>query len=489
MKAAILADLHITDFIGTVKQDVLDWLAAKLREAKPDLVVLIGDMTAQGTDFQNKRVLDFVDALALPWCSTPGNAEFRTSRDNAQPWYVAPPKGVPILLVDSSDYNPPADDLRAMAALSNNANYLLATHVPPYEWPEDAQNALKAAQERHAITAVIAGHQHDDGADRLRGLDPDKAAGGPPMFELWDNDSGAWRRSQIVMEEADVRTWPKAEREALFAQFGVAAMWEPLETLESAMELKIPHIELREGSLPQLDERVLLARISKWREACGKTLSLHLPNLTPNDDGGKLRASAERAVRLGCNRVTLHVPAVTAIEFPKFRKELIDNFLSRMEPLLQSPIDIGIENLHTYTGKESDEQRNYGCTIAECREWIDTLRAATGNSRIGFHFDIGHARNNRPFNSAENLSDYYKELCPIANGCHFHQVNPAPTDGDSGNHTQFTGLYEKFISLAGFFLAWRKGQFAPNPPIYLEIRGKGLGIQNYIKLKELIVGK
>ena len=486
MKAAILADLHITDFIGTVKQDVLDWLAAKLCAVKPDIVILIGDMTALGNDFQNRRVLDFVNGLALPWCSTPGNAEFRTSRENARPWYVAPPKGAPILLVDSSDYNPPVEDLQAMTALPDNANFLLATHVPPYEWPEEAQNALKAAQERRAITAVIAGHQHDDGADRLRGLDPDKAAGGPPMFELWDNDSGAWRRSQVVMEEADVRAWPQAEREALFSRFGVAAMWEPLETLESAVELKIPHIELREGSLLQLDERVLLAQISKWRDSCGETLSLHLPNLTPNDDGGKLRASAERAVRMGCSRVTLHVPAVTAADFPKCASTLLNNFKERMSPLLDKPIDIGIENLHTYAGKESDEQRNYGCTIAECRNWIDMLRRNTGCPRIGFHFDIGHARNNRPFNSAENLSDYYKELCPIANGCHFHQVNPAPTGGDSGNHTPFTGLYEKFISLAGFFLAWRRGQFALNPPIYLEIRGKGLGIQTYGKLQELI---
>ncbi len=487
MKTAILADLHITDFPGTVKQDVLDWTAAKLHETRPDLIVLIGDMTAMGTDCQNQRMFGFLNGLDIPWCSTPGNAELRTNRKNARQWIVAPPKGAPLLLVNSSDVIPTESDMKAMSALPSDARRLLCTHVPPGRWPEEMQNALKSAQKRRAITAVIAGHQHDDGDDRLRGLDPDKAAGGPPMFELWNNDSGDWHRSQIVMEEADIRTWPLAEREEFFSRFGVSAMNEPLETLQCAAELKIPHIELRHGSLGPLDENVLRVSIEKWRNRGGETLSMHLPNLTPGDDHGSLCAAVERALRLGCNRVTLHVPAVTAVDFPKYRNELLANFLERMAPLLDKSVDIGIENLHTYAGKEADAQRNYGCTISECREWIETLRNATGNPRIGFHFDIGHARNNPPFNSAENVSDYYAKLCPMANGCHFHQVNPAPSEGENGNHTPFTGLYEKFISLAGTFLAWRKGQFKLNPPIFLEIRGKGLGVDTYKKLRHLII--
>ncbi|MBO4511887.1 MAG: hypothetical protein J5746_03910, partial [Victivallales bacterium] len=208
---------------------------------------------------------------------------------------------------------------------------------------------------------------------------------------------------------------------------------------------------------------------------------------TAKDDGGALLASAERALRLGCQRVTLHVPAVTAAVFPEHKERLLANFMTRMAPLLDSPVDIGIENLHTYAGKTDDAQRNYGCTIAECRDWIEELREASGNARIGFHLDIGHARNNAPFNSRENLSDYYAEMGAIANGCHFHQVVLKPAAGDSGNHNPFTGLYTKMISLAGYFLAWRAGQFALNPPVFLEIHGKGLGIQNYNKLKHLIL--
>ena len=487
MKIAVLADLHLTACRTSVKLDVLTWLAAELRTRRPDLILAIGDLTALGTEDQSRRMRAFLDGTGLPWCSTPGNAEFRTCPDLAAPWYVAPPSGAPLLLVDSANYDPPARDLQAMAALPDGAGFLLATHVPPYEWPEEARLALDAAMERRAITAVIAGHQHNDGTERLRGLDPDKSAGGPPMFEMWDNGDGDWTRAPVEMTSADIRTWPLEAREALFRQFGVCTMWTTLETIAEAIQLRIPHLELREPALQKLSKDALIDALGDWRRECGRTLSLHLPNLTAGDDGGALRLSAERALRLGCTRVTLHVPAVTAADFPHCQTALLDNFLERMKPLLDSPVDIGIENLHTSPGRQTDDLRNYGCTIAECRSWIETLREATGNSRIGFHLDIGHARNNAPFNSTENLSDFYAEMGMLVNGCHFHQVSPTHAKGDSGNHNPFTGLYDKMISLAGFFLAWRKGQFPLLPPIYLEIRGAGLGIQTYNTLRKLIL--
>ena len=135
MKTAILADLHLTACRTSVKHAVLDWLAHELRSRKPDLVVAIGDLTALGTEDQNQRLIHFLDGLGIPWCSTPGNAEFRTSSENARPWYVAPPSGAPLIFVDSANYEPPAADLEALAALPDHAGFLLATHVPPYEWP------------------------------------------------------------------------------------------------------------------------------------------------------------------------------------------------------------------------------------------------------------------------------------------------------------------------------------------------------------------
>ena len=486
MRIAVISDLHLTDSLNTVKWQVLEWLKSELRSQKPDLLMAIGDLTALGTEEQNRRMLSYINGLGIPWCSTPGNAEYRTCAANAAPWYVAPPADAPVFLIDTSRTMPPVADLHALAALPDNAGCILGTHVPPLAWNEEARHILDSARARGAIAALIAGHKHNDGDEIMRGLDPDKAAGGPPMYEIWENPGGVWHRTKHEMSAADVCSWSRAERERLFARFGVCTMRETLETLDSACRLHIPHIELRDAAVSELPENELRKALDTWRGECGRTLSLHLPNLNADDDSGALRASAERALRLGCQRVTLHVPAVSAAEYPACKDRLLENALCRLAPLLDAPIDIGIENLHTSPGKQDDAHRNYGCTIDECRTWIDALRNAAGNARIGFHFDIGHARNNAPFNSVENLSDYYVELCPIANGCHFHQVCQAPGTA-AANHNPFTGLYTKLISLAGFFLAWRAGQFTLEPPIFLEIRGKGLGIQTYKTLKQLIL--
>jgi len=488
MRIAFLADLHITDCAKSIKADVLEWLENELRQKRPDLLVLIGDMTAMGTEGQSQRLHKWLDAIGIPYCSTPGNAELRTSPEMAVRWRIASPADVPVILVDSSRGTPSLEELLALERLPDNAGFLLATHVPTDAWPQDAIEVLEKARVRRAVTAVVGGHQHVDGESKIRGLDPDKASGGPPMYCIFDNDAGAWRREDIAMNGADIRTWPEIERQRLFSRFGVSAMKETLETLETASTLHIPHIELRSGSIDVLPKRDVVAAVARWREAGGMCLSIHLPSLLPEDEQGRLRACVQQAVRLGCDRVTLHVPAVTPVVFPSCRSRLLENFLRDMAPLLECPVDIGIENLHTSPEKTDDMHRNYGCTIDECRSWIETLRAATGSKRIGFHLDIGHARNNPPFNSVENLSDFYAELGGIANGCHVHQVSPVAIAGESGNHQPFIGLYDKLISLAGFFYAWRKGQFPLIPPLFLEIRGSGLGIQTYLRLRYLILG-
>lgn len=490
MKIAVLADLHVTDCPSrTVKYDVMDWAAKEIKARKVDLVAAIGDLTAVGTKKQNLIVLQYLMSLGIPFCSTPGNAELRTSDAVGTLWRIQPAPEVPLILVDSSTCNPPGEELEALAKLPEGAGYLLATHVPVQDWPQDAQDIVAAAKARRAVTAVIAGHKHDDGEERLRGLDPDKASGGVPAFEIFENEGAQWHRTRVEMESADIRNWPLEERQALFGRFGVSAMGETLETLAAAVELRIPHVELRYAALAAVPESELKGAIARWREACGETLSMHLPNLKP-ENNEDLAAAVRKTLKLGCERVTLHVPAVTATEFPKHRERLIANFLKEAAPLLEAGVTIGIENLHTYPGREADDLRNYGCTIGECRSWIDALRAATGNNPlIGFHLDIGHARNNKPFNSLENLSDFYVELGAITNGCHFHQVSQKPAQGDSGNHTPLTGLYDKLISLAGFFLSWGKGEFPKRPPIFLEIRGKGAGITSFKALRHLIIGE
>ena len=119
--------------------------------------------------------------------------------------------------------------------------------------------------------------------------------------------------------------------------------------------------------------------------------------------------------------------------------------------------------------KESVDDRNFGCTPDECREWIELLRWRLDCcSRIGFNFDLGHARNNGPLANLFTISDWYEELGDEINGFHLHQVVKRP-DGTLCNHMPLVEPFGSLISLASLFLGWRRGTVNP-APMFLEIR-------------------
>ena len=481
MKIAVFADLHLTDNFGTVKDEVLEWALTEVRRQQADMLCLIGDLTAQGTTRQADRILDRIGKSGLPWCSTPGNAELRAGVAATEKRFDVPaPKTAGIVSVNTARNEPDPDELAKLAALPDGACFLLTTHNPVRNWSEAARTAVRKAEQRRAVTAVIAGHSHHDEPGILRGLDPDKASGGPPMFSILSREQGEWIRGDVVMPGVDPAEWEEAARAELRSMFGISAKSNPLDGLEFAFRNRIPHLELR---FPLSDPESLTAPLARWRKNGGRTLSLQLPSLTPRDDGGELRQAAECAVRLHCERVTLQVPKVTAAKYPAEREHLLDRFAKDLEPVLKNKLTIGIENLHTHPEARTDDRRNFGCTIEECRTWIELLRERFAPAKIGFHMDLGHARNNAPFSGRENLSDYYCELGHLVNGWHFHQVVQSK-DGFL-NHQKLTGFYDKLISLGGWFMAWRRGQLAP-APVFLEVRDMEENKESYLRLMELL---
>lgn len=481
MKIAVFADLHLTDNFNTVKSTVLDWALNEVRRRKVDLICLIGDLTAQGTGRQSERILELFRKNGIPFCSTPGNAELRVGGIEAEKQFdIPPPESAKLILVNTARNEPAEPELARVAALPHGVGFLLATHNPVRNWSETARKTVSDAMKCGAVSAVIAGHSHHDEPEILRGLDPDKASGGPPMFSLMSDDSGSWLRQDCVMPGVDPFEWNAEKRAALRDRFGISDMWEPLECLDFAVRNRIPHVELR--SMLEYSD-ALNDAVARWREQGGKTLSLHLPNLTPDDDGGALRQSAELAVRLGCDRVTLHVPKVTASGYPAAKDRLLSRFGTELAVLQENKLTIGIENLHTTPEARTDDLRNFGCTIAECREWIELLRKEFSTNRIGFHMDIGHARNNAPFSARENLSDWYCELGCMVNGWHFHQVTQE--NGGFRNHKNLSGFYEKLISLGGWLMADRAGQLT-DAPVFLEIRTFAGCRESWLRLTEIL---
>lgn len=481
LKIAILADLHLTDNSGSVKLKVLDWALEEARRRDAGLLVGIGDLTATGSAVQAELLFGRVAACGIPFCATPGNAECRESPDGAERQNIPSPGGVPLFLADSSADRLGEETLLRLGDLPGNGGFLLATHCPPSMWPESQRAVLDAAIARRAVTAVIAGHVHSDGPDTLRGLDPDKAAGGPPMMSIFTRSGdGNWSREDIVMPGVDPMDWTEAERAAFRRVLGVSCMYDPFGVLAEAAELKIPVAELRYGTTGGNTD--ISASLERWRNRGGRILSMHLPSLTGKEDSRRILEDAVRnAIALGCDRVTLHVPEIRAGEYPALKTRLADDCSRLIAPLLERGIRVGIENLHTINGKCAPEERVFGCTIPECADWIAALRDRTGSVGIGFHLDIGHARNNSPFSQTMNVSDYYNAPGLPVNGLHFHQVRQQP-DGTFKNHAPLEEFYGKLIALGGYFLARRAGLLAPEAPVILEIQQPGGGIASYRKL-------
>ena len=482
MKIAVLADLHLTDNFKTVKIPVLEWALQEVLKQQCDCICCIGDLTAQGSDRQTGEILKYLNALPVKWCSTPGNAEVRIYRDgrNAARFDVPAPENVPVVLIDTTFNEPSATELAKLSALPDNGGFLLATHNPVRNWSKEAQSVFEQAVKRGAVTFDIAGHSHHDDANILRGLDPDKAAGGAPMFAVLTQEGDkSWSRQDLVMPNVCIAQWSAAEREDFKQNIGFTTMWEEVAALEFAAQHRVKNVELRIALTDDFNEKALLNALDKWRKHGGEILSLHLPDLHLDDDGAVLRQYVEFAQSIHCDRVTLHVPRVTAAEFASAKDVLLEKFADIMQGLLENNVVIGIENLHTSSGKDTFETRNFGCTIEECRLWIELLREKFSTDKIGFHLDVGHARNNAPISGRENLSDWYVEMGDLLNGWHLHQVEHK--EGKFFNHRPLTGFYDKLIVLTGLFMAQRAGQLK-KAPMFLESRTWEGNVEAYTKL-------
>ncbi len=486
MKIACFADLHLTDNFNTVKLPVLRWAMAEVCRKKVDCIALLGDLTATGTMRQTKKILAELASCPMNLFSTPGNAEYRhDASGKAAEFFDLPPTEESGIFMMNTAFNTPTEaDLIRLAALPENAGKVLFTHAPPHLWESRAQTLLQQAEAKRAVTFLLAGHSHIDSDGIMRGLDPDKAAGNPPGFEIISSTaSGEWQREKITMPGIDPVGWQADERAKLHSLFGISVMYEPLKGLQDALALGIPHVELRfmPDFPPELPEAIAL-----WRKSGGRTLSMHLTNLD-SAASPYLAESVDKAIEYGCDRVTLHVPKVTAAKFPEEQEILLANFDEFVAKLLDHDILIGIENLHTTDGKRTLETRNFGCNIAECRQWITLLREKYQTDKIGFHCDIGHARNNAPLSAVENLSDYYCELGALVNGWHFHQV-VQEVGGGFKNHRELTGFFTKLISLGGFLMEYRRHRF-PDAPIFLEVTTPDGGVNSYRAITTLLKGE
>lgn len=494
-RIAVLADLHYTCESAPLKVPVLRWALDRAASLGCEAVVCAGDMLGTGTAREARELRSILSSQPLPVFMTHGNAELRTPAETAEALSILadvspPPRG--IIFADTSRcYADPAE----IDAIAGDGA-LLVTHVPPSpsRWGEEPLEAFRRAVARGAVSLAVGGHEHADATLEngrcvaLRGLDPDKAAGGPPSFATFVTDGRGWRL-EGDHEFPGIRPaeWPDDFRRTFLDDLGISTMYDPFGGLAFATENGVRCVEFRHGSWKAEDAKAMENVVRAWRSSGGRVLSSHLPGLSFPEGGvageENVREACETALALGCDRVTMHVPGMKAREWAARRDEVVAAYVRALAPLEGTRVAIGIENMHM-TGGALDE-RGFGFTPPECAELIRLLREAIGPS-VGFHLDIGHARNNRPFDWTYPLSAWYSLLGGSCNGMHIHQV-VAKAGGGLENHTPLTGLFEKLIPLSSLILARRMDLLRP-APMFIEVRG-GAGPASWAAIGKAVAGR
>ncbi|MBR0057104.1 MAG: TIM barrel protein, partial [Kiritimatiellae bacterium] len=231
------------------------------------------------------------------------------------------------------------------------------------------------------------------------------------------------------------------------------------------------------------DFDALRAKVREWRASGGRVLSLHLSELSFAGGAAhgvrRLCDDCRDALELCCDRVTLHVPKIPASDYDVSGEGMRHAYAEALAPLAGTGIAIGVENMHVTAADRADwNNRRFGYTPEECKRQVSLLREIPG-LRVGFHLDIGHARNNAPFSTQFPVGAWYEQLGAEVNGMHIHQVE-RNSDGSFRNHRPLRGFFEPLISLASLVMARQRG-ILPRAPMFLEIRD-GLGQESWLAL-------
>lgn len=491
---AVIADLHLPDRTDTCKERVLDWALAEARRQDVSLIACAGDLTSIGTVPAAERFRAKLDACGIPFLICPGNAELRRPRQTAAVLDAlqTPEEDSGVLMLDSSRIrlSTRSRNLLERRCQEGPAPFAAVTHCPLSYLPNEDQTLINACLSSGRLSLLVTAHIHKDvragRTQNIRGIDPDKAIGGAAALSLFSTSDGIhWKRQDIPCPLCNPDDWTRNERHEWLAHLGICGMDDNFAGLTAATSYALPFFELRCSQELCENKRHLQSQLASWRAAGGRLLSMHLPSL--NEDPAadtEVAAAAALALELQCERVTVHVPVfetAARMENAACLANVLERYARVLSPLSSRGVIIGIENMHLKSGNPINENRPFGCTPPECRSFVQAL-ATKLNANVGFHLDIGHARNNLALASRYNLTEWYAEMGDITNGYHIHQLTPA--SGKNPNHSSFINLFDAYIPLGAFMMAWHENQLN-HAPIFLEVQSAP-PIDSFLRLYELL---
>ena len=513
MTLAVVADLHLPDVSGSAQQAVLYWVVDTLKREQPDLVVAVGDLTACGALASARQFVAKLETTRLPLLIVPGNSDRRSPRTCAQteailntPQVIETPDAIVVgidssccvdtyalckvcALIEATALIPQNDRERLSRVTTQGASrasrqrIVVVTHHDLDSLQADSRSWLTGVLASGQISLFVAGHRHRDKSccigstpyHLVRGLDPDKAIGGPPALVFFDLSSNGWRRRELVWPQGTTISWADAERHEFVDYLGISCIGDPLAGIDFATRATLRCLELR-ANAASIPRELLRKRLATWRAVGGRYLSWHMPNLEWEGQTGRganrqaWRESLALATSLGVQALTIHVPKIRvglmtrgSTTWARFAETLAHE----LEPAFAAGLVVGIENMHMTDGETDNALRRFGYTPQECEEWLAEMRERLGKD-VGFLLDVGHARNNYPFSKRTSLGHWYARMGKEIVAYHLHQVTLG-SDGKMHNHRAIRSMYGPLISFASFVWGWKSGQLN-HAPILLEIR-------------------
>lgn len=503
MRIALLADPHLSDIPSTPQEEALDWALQELERLQPDACVWLGDITAGGSAEAAIRFLDKLGRLPCPSLTVPGNSDIRSPETAPvmERFLANFPKGLKlgdlrIVGVNTSHNFIYENERERLMGLDIGENVLLCSHQPAKYLKGDSLDFLQSwiesiEKKGHRVLAWAHGHSHIYREGEFAGvptvslcaLDIDKNNGNAHfcMMEFHGDDTPMWE--EIPYLRGTVKAWSEEEKKSLRDALGIAC-YHVEEDMSFAIENGVRHIEWR---APHPDHLPLLTR---WRNAGGKTFSLHFPAM---DFDGTNATNLEAwknytdfAMEARADMITIHSPEISneiMFKTDAFDR-LADTMADLLRPLAEADIDILVENNHTRHVTSTDPlMRSYGCSPAEVLGWRNALNERLGKDACHLRLDVGHARNNEPLNEPYPIGKWYALLGSDAHGYHLHQILVDRQAKAMYNHTPILGLHNGFISFDGFSWAWQT-RLLSHAPVILEIREGAC--ETWTRLQELV---
>ncbi len=469
MKICLMCDLHLPFDKDALQYDVLEWAIADIERKNPDCIACVGDVTCDGNVDVYKWFLERMESINIPFLFIPGNSDLRCKESFNEIKGICSKcendfGDVKIFAVNDCDGSVSDDQFELIEKADEKS--IVFMHHPITCLSSQNRDKMLDWQNRHKNSMLFYGHLHitktEINSIALQAMDPDKAIGECPCISYYDTETKKFRRAYYFSPV------PRDFNE----YFGVSC-YHITDHINFCIENGLKNLELRPNCIG-VNKTELADLIARWRQSGGENLCIHLSDVVYKDSvitSSNIDEFIELANSLNADRLTQHVPCVSvgAIKAEPIILEKICDYLAEKFNAIDHKVEIGVENMHMTPNEAADDTRRFGYIPEECLEFMHLLGSKCAH-KVGINFDIGHARNNRPYSQKYQISTWLSQVGKYIIGYHLHQVTH--TDGKFENHMPITDIYGELISYASLFKNWSKGKIN-KAPIIFEMRPQG----------------